>query len=170
VATIRVVELVEAIKARIADPNRLTDMPDLQRLTRLPTATREELDEAQLKIGMALPPTLALLLREVANGGFGPGYGLLGVGSGGHRIEVADLDLNLSDFYRLLTDSDPRWDKDQIVIVDWGDVIWGTVSLSTGQVSTFRGDTDTYDEQHFEAQGVDLETWLMRWARGERVG
>lgn len=158
--------LVDAIEKRIADPSRFTDWAATTHRTRLPTATNQELEEAQIKIGSPLPPVLALLLREVANGGFGPGDGLLGVGAGGHRYEGADLSLNLPDFYGLNATED-RWDKDQIVIVDFGDVIWGTVSLSTGLVSTFRGDTDAYEAQHFQPKGVDLETWLMRWALDE---
>ena len=158
--------LVDAIKKRIADPGRLTDYSSITHSTRLPTATSEELEEAEVKIGSPLPPVLTLVLREVANGGFGPGDGLLGVGPGGHKYGGADLRLNLPDFYRLNAAED-RWDNDQIVIVDFGDVIWGTVSLSTGLVSTFRGDTDTYETQHFVPTDVDLETWLMRWALDE---
>lgn len=158
--------LTEAIEKRIAEPRRYTDYSDTTHRTRLPTATNRELEEAEIKIGSPLPPVLALVLREVANGGFGPGDGLLGVGAGGHRYGGADLSWNLPDFYRLNAAEDP-WDKDQLVIVDFGDVIWGTVSLSTGLVSTFHGDTDTFEAQHFEPTGIDLETWLMRWALDE---
>ena len=158
--------LVEAIEKRIAEPGRLTDYSAITHRTRLPAATNQELEEAEIKIGSPLPPALALLLREVANGGFGPGDGLLGVGAGGHKYGGAGLSLNLPDFYRLNAAED-MWDKDQIVIVDFGDVIWGSVSLSTGLVSTFRGDADTFEAQHFELTGVGLETWLMRWALDE---
>jgi hypothetical protein len=164
------VGLVEAIQRRIADPSRLSDYADITHPDLLPTATGEEVEAAESKIGSPLPPILSRLLLEVANGGFGPGDGLLGVGPGGHKIEVADISLNLPDFYLVLVKDDRLWDKDQVVIVDWGDGIWGTVSLSTGVVSTFRGGTDTYEAQHFEPTGVDLETWLLRWARGESVG
>jgi hypothetical protein len=165
------VELVEALRRRLKDPSRRTGA-DLEPVPLLPVATSEELDAAEAAIGRPLPHVLRLVLEQVANGGFGPGYGLLGVGPTGHRINLAsgEVDLNLPDFHRFHLGHDPGWDRDQLVILDWGDVIWGTVSLSTGLVSTFRGDTDTYEAQHLEPQGVDLETWLMRWARGERVG
>ncbi len=134
-------------------------------------ADRKQLDAAEDTIGHPLPHVLRLVLEQVANGGFGPGSGLLGVGPTGHRINLAsgEVDLNLPDFHRFQVERDPRWDRDQLVILDWGDAIWGTVSLSTGFVGTFRGDTDTYEAQHLEPLGVDLQTWLMRWARGERV-
>lgn len=163
-------DLVTAIERRIVEPSRLNDYADIGRPTRLPKATMEDVEAAESKIGARLPPVLTLLLTEVANGGFGPGDGLLGVGPAGHKIEIADISADLADFYRLNIDEDPRWDRDQLVILDWGDVIWGTVSLSTGLVSTFRGDTDTFEAQHFEPIGIDLETWLMKWALGQSVG
>jgi hypothetical protein len=164
------VELVEALRLRLKDPNRRTGA-DLEPVPLLPVATSKELDAAEAAIGRPLPHVLRLVLEQIANGGFGPGYGLLGVGPTGHRINLAsgEIDLNLPDFHRFQIEHDPQWDRDQLVILDWGDVIWGTVSLSTGVVSKFRGDTDTYEAQHFEPVGVDLETWLMRWARDELV-
>ena len=164
-------DLVDALRLRIADPTRRTES-DIEPVPLLSVANRKELDAAETAIGQPLPHVLRLVLEHVANGGFGPGYGLLGVGPTGHRINLAsgEVDLNLPDFHRFHLEHDAGWDRDQLVILDWGDVIWGTVSLSTGLVSTFRGDTDTYEAQHLEPQGVDLETWLMRWARGERVG
>ena len=147
----------------------MTDFAGITHPTRLPTATSEEIEAAEAQIGSPLPPVLVIVLRQVGNGGFGPGDGLLGVGMGGHRYSDSNLNLNLPDFYRLNV-AEGRWDNDQIVIVDFGDVIWGTVSLSTGLVSTFRGDTGTFEEQHFEPTGIDLETWLLRWALGEPVG
>lgn len=146
----------------------MTGFAGAKHRSRLPPATREEIEAAEATIGSPLPVVLAIVLREVGNGGFGPGDGLLGVGTGGHRYTGSDLNLNLPDFYRLNV-AEGRWDNDQIVIVDFGDVIWGTVSLSTGLVSTFRGDTGTFEEQHFDPTGIDLETWLLRWAR-EPVG
>jgi hypothetical protein len=45
-------------------------------------ATSEQVVAAQDSLGFAVPPLLARLWTEVANGGFGPGYGLLGVEGG----------------------------------------------------------------------------------------
>jgi hypothetical protein len=137
----------------------------------VPVADQEDVDAAEAAIGHTLPQALRLVLEQVANGGFGPGFGLLGVGPLGHRIDLAggDVNLNLSDFYLFQLEHDPRWDRDQLVIADHGDVIWDTVSLSTNEISTFRGDTDTYESQHFEPTGIDLETWLLQWALGQSV-
>jgi hypothetical protein len=165
----RIVELVEALRLRLVDPRRRTDV-DVRPVPLLPVADRKDVDAAEVSIGHSLPPALRLVLTEVANGGFGPGYGLLGVGLTGHRIDIADSSLNLPDFYRVQLEEDPEWKRDQLVIADYGCVIWETVSLTTGEVSTFRGDTGTFEEQHFEPTGMDVETWLLRWARALQAG
>lgn len=48
-----------------------------------PPATVAEVEAAEAVLGHPLPALLRRILLEVANGGFGPGYGLLGVGAGG---------------------------------------------------------------------------------------
>ena len=42
-----------------------------------PAAGPQELDRVEASLGLALPPTLRRVYGEVANGGFGPGYGLV---------------------------------------------------------------------------------------------
>ncbi len=43
-----------------------------------PPATEEQLQETEALLGFALPPLLRLLYTGIANGGFGPGYGIIG--------------------------------------------------------------------------------------------
>ena len=47
-----------------------------------PPATPEALDAAEARMGAALPPLLRRLYGEVANGGFGPGSGIIGIEGG----------------------------------------------------------------------------------------
>ncbi len=158
-------ELVDALRLRINDPKRRTDA-DIEPVPLLSVADRRELDAAEAAIGHPLPHVLRLVLERVANGGFGPGYGPLGVGRTGHRINLAsgEVDLNLPDFHRFQMERDPEWDTDQLVILDWGDAMFATVSLSSGAVSNY-----SYWDK-FSSTGEDLQQWLMRWTRGERVG
>ncbi len=44
-----------------------------------PPATQEQMDMTEQMLGFALPETLRALYAEVANGGFGPAYGIVGV-------------------------------------------------------------------------------------------
>jgi hypothetical protein len=73
-------------------------------------------------IGHSLPHVLRLVLEQVANGGFGPGYGLLGV-----------FPTSIGSKWN----NDPDWDRDQLVILDWGDAMFATVSLSSGVESNY---------------------------------
>ena len=45
-------------------------------------ATEEQLLETEDLLGFPLPPLLRELYKQLANGGFGPGYGLIGVTGG----------------------------------------------------------------------------------------
>lgn len=60
------------------------DMYDIRSTAgfRYPPATEEQLTATERMLGIALPGTLRMLYAEVANGGFGPGYGIIGVSGG----------------------------------------------------------------------------------------
>lgn len=51
---------------------------------RLPVASEEAVGAAEMALGLKIPTLLRSIYLNVANGGFGPGYGILGV-AGGHR-------------------------------------------------------------------------------------
>ena len=58
-----------------------------------PPATETQLLETEQQLGFRLPPLLCLLYTRIMNGGFGPGYGIIGVlggfsftGDGGKNI------------------------------------------------------------------------------------
>ena len=44
-----------------------------------PPASPRELAESEERIGFDLPPLLRSIYSEIANGGFGPGYGFIGL-------------------------------------------------------------------------------------------
>jgi len=62
----------------------------------LAPASAEAVADAERRLGHRLPPLLRRLYREVANGGFGPGYGILGV-AGGHPDDLGMTAANLLD-------------------------------------------------------------------------
>jgi hypothetical protein len=47
-----------------------------------PPATEQQIRETEQQLGFPLPPLLRLLYTQIANGGFGPGYGIIGVAGG----------------------------------------------------------------------------------------
>lgn len=51
-----------------------------------PLATQEQIRESEQLLGFSLPPLLCSLYLQVGNGGFGPGYGIIGA-VGGYSLE-----------------------------------------------------------------------------------
>ncbi len=84
-----------------------------------PPATADQLAATEQALGLPLPPVLRVLYRELANGGFGPGYGLRGVlGGYGTPADARDDDDTLLGAYPLtrkgmtpimLTRQDAHW-------------------------------------------------------------
>src|SRR5262245_42878043 len=93
-----------------------------------PKATLEVVRGAEEKLGFALPPLLRRAYLEIANGGFGPGYGIMGVGDGfTDDLEHTVVDLYLS--YRQRDPEDPtwQWPHGLLPICHWGCVVYSAV-------------------------------------------
>lgn len=45
-------------------------------------ATKQQIRRTEQQLGFPLPPLLSLLYTQIANGGFGPGYGIIGAAGG----------------------------------------------------------------------------------------
>lgn len=68
----------------------------------LSTSYRRQIQETEQQLGFPLPPLLRLLYTEIANGGFGPGLGIVGT-PGGFRMtnpRFDDPDLDIVQSYR----------------------------------------------------------------------
>jgi hypothetical protein len=68
-------QIVAAFRHRIADSEQVIDAGAADPH---PPTTAAQVDTAEEALGFAIPPILRRLYTEVANGGFGPGYGLVG--------------------------------------------------------------------------------------------
>jgi hypothetical protein len=88
-----------AENARVIVVDRYTD--PRRRGFAYPPATERQLQAAETALGFALPPLLRSLYKHVANGGFGPSYGIIGV-AGGFPLED-DMGVDLVSAYELST-------------------------------------------------------------------
>ena len=114
-------------------------------------------------VGRALPA----LLRElyaVANGGFGPGYGLLGLrdgftdGSGRTAIEV------LAEAQRGLW---PGMPSGLLPLCTWGCAIYSFVHCPSGRMYGWDPNpVEPDDDVPFFAQEYDFRTWMQSWLDG----
>ena len=82
--------LTIAIKDRISDPQLRIEMKTIGTPPIFGPASAAAINAAEAATGLRMPPLLKRLYHEVANGGFGPGAGFLGVESGytndGHTL------------------------------------------------------------------------------------
>lgn len=84
-----------------------------------PPATHEAVTEAEEACGYSLPPLLARLLTQVANGGFGPRGGVAGVR--GHEWRSTDFFEDMTEWAKAAAD-DPEWGQRRwcLPLVQWG--------------------------------------------------
>jgi hypothetical protein len=140
-----------------------------------PPASLEVVYEAVTQLGFPLPPLLPKLWVEIANGGFGPGYGLLGV-DGGHATDgtnwtVPDAYLESVDDPGWAVVIEGGWPKELVQICDWG-----CGHMSAIDCSTSEGEIVDYIEGYVEGpdiplrrRGVTFAGWMEQWVNGARL-
>jgi len=99
---------------------------------KFPAPDQEEIADLEKTVGLPLPAALIELYACRGNGGFGPDYGLLGLGSG-HMTDQGDTAVGL---YRLFSEPDPdepgwAWPKHLLPILHVGCAIHYCIDLAT---------------------------------------
>ncbi len=139
-------------------------------------ATEEELAAAEKQLGYPLPPLLRALYANVANGGFGPGYGLDGVRG---YVRAADfeqdwtwqkherpIDLSIYlqkyglEYFELLWDV---WPDSLITLCHWGCGYFSHLDCISGRVLYGGVGADGYG---LHTQALSLYEWLDLWLNG----
>jgi hypothetical protein len=134
-------------------------------------ATPAALDAAEQRLGVALPPLLRRLYLEIANGGFGPGHGIIGFRGGW----TTDRGRTIEDMYDEMRDStteNPRWvwPIGLVPIVDYGGA-FGCIDASTAEGRIVDWDPEELDQRgpdggwsrSFSEVAPSLAAWLEGW-------
>ncbi len=132
---------------------------------RLPECASEaEIAVAEAELGFALPPLLARLYREVANGGFGPGQRLLPVSGPGPTVVTA---------YWEEREPDPGggwyWPRGVTPVLDWGCGMYAAVDCLDERAPVLLYEPNPYGGGRPEAWFHDapsLAAWLEKWLTG----
>jgi SMI1 / KNR4 family (SUKH-1) len=140
----------------------------LERLPALVPASADAVEEAEALIGCQLPPLLRRLYLEVGNGGFGPGYGVLGL-RGGHRDGTRRAAL---DLYREAHDSSSKhWSflpASLLPVCYWGCGIYSFIDCSRPEGPMWGWDPNPpASRQSLFPEPFTLAGWLDRWVRGK---
>lgn len=133
-----------------------------ERLPPLEKASAGVLSEAERILGRPLPALLRRLYSEVGNGGFGPGYGVLGV-FGGHRDDAGHDAISLHQSWEL-----PR--PFLLPICHWGCGIYSFIDLSTPAGAMWAYDPNPVPHDQLDnalvPQQKTFATWLEQWTIG----
>ena len=129
-------------------------------------ASTAQLDGAEASLGVLLPKLLRRLYAEVANGGFGPGFGLVGV-SGGWTMEHGRT---LESMYEGMRRSDDSgWPDGLLPIADLGGEL-ACVDAASDEGRVVVWDPDAIYEEpprsweaSFEERAPSLGDWLTAW-------
>jgi hypothetical protein len=153
-------ELLQAFRERVAS---LLD-PDDPAPEPYPFASPEEIALTETHLGFHLPP----LLRSVygiANGGIGPGNGLLPVGE--DEDTLAAVYRSFADATYAPSSGEPGfdqypWPERLLPICDWGCAIWSCLDCRSadGPVVT------ASNGEPFANTGHTLRSWLSAWLAG----
>ena len=139
----------------------------------LPVAASEaQLVAAERRLGFALPPLLRRLYAEVANGGFGPGAGILGVAGGW----ATDRRQTVEDLHHVMLEAvqenrDWVWPGGLLPIVDLSGA-YTCVDAATAPHRIVEFDFEELDDEDrdggwsraFRDVAPSLEGWLAAWA------
>jgi hypothetical protein len=125
-------DIVEQVRARASNPDTIHDMA--RGLSPAPKiyapVTTEDIAAAESRLGFELPALLRRIYTEIGNGGFGPGYGLVGLG-GGHDGWVGG---DLESLYVSNRQNPPggiaEWPEKVLPVCTWGCDIYSCLDCS----------------------------------------
>lgn len=154
-------ELVRKAEAYGASMNRPVERP-------LPApATSEALAAAEARMGVTIPPLLRSLYAEVANGGFGPGSGIIGITGGW----TDDHGRTIEDLFEMMSEGDPdepswSWPAGLLPIVD-ASPVWTCVETAVpgNRIVDFDHEEIDYGgwDASFSQVAPSLHDWLVTW-------
>jgi aminoglycoside phosphotransferase len=144
-------ELTEAVRASLS--GRRAPQP----------ATQEAVLEAEAAIGFLVPTVLRRLYVEVANGGFGPRFAVMGVR--GHDYFTCDDYADIVESYGDGPDEESEYGFPGLVWpLDWGCAIWSACDFRTPDGPMWGWDPNTCCLPH-ATQGPDGQGLAHRLAR-----
>ena len=126
---------------------------------RHPPVTMREMEQAESALGFELPSLLRRIFLDVADGGFGPGFGLL-------RLELGEPRETLVGIYTAFAGApeDPMPDC-LLPICHWGCSIWSCLDCRTEERPIVTMNSD----RPLANAGRTLHSWLQAWLDGVKL-
>jgi hypothetical protein len=162
--------LIARIARRAANQETQIDVRGLSRQSPAAPLRRADAEASERELGFPIPELLKLVYEKVGNGGFGPGYGLMGIRSGA----TDDQGQNAIDAYKNYSSSDPSdpswtWPEGLLPICHWGCAIYSCIDCKAAGFPVFIFDPNMHEttwDRCFIPSKRNLESWLDAWAAG----
>jgi hypothetical protein len=152
-------DLIRLLRERIQEPSTRTDSGD-PTVAHYPPVAETTMTDTEAELGFHLPVVLRRVYTEVANGGFGPGLGLLSADVEDEPCLVTVYRESCAGEYPPQLSPSGRWPARLLPICDWGDAIWTCVDWSTSDGTiVIHDDVDGPTRTEF-----NVYTWLTSWA------
>lgn len=140
-----------------------------------PPASEKAVASTESRLGFGLPRTLREVYRNVANGGFGPGYGVMGV-EGGFADDMGHTVADLYAAYREPDPEDPawRWPEQFLPFCHWGCAVYSVVDCSRSPAPVYFADVSVKEigepvETILRPHKPSFEDWLRDWLDGRNL-
>jgi hypothetical protein len=166
--------LIQRLQERNADRERATDGGIHPRNSVRP-ATAKALQDAEAAIGFKLPDLLRGIYTTVANGGFGPEYGIVGTKAGA-KLDGCTLETCCQNMVKLAKENPVwRWPRRLLPLANYGCGMWSCVDCEYQKLPMILWDPNNLDAElagadarlnwgnSFWDQGLSFRSWLEGW-------
>ena len=141
-------ELINRIQNRLAT----TNIP-----ATFPPVSEGVLVETEKILGFKIPPLLRLIYANVANGGFGPGYGIIGI-EGGSPSDLGTLVETHAEINRAAQYLELEWRTGLLAFCAWGCNIFSCADCNDPRYPIIQS-----EECKTYAQSYTLEDFFGMW-------
>jgi hypothetical protein len=150
--------------------SRLTDQDSLLGKKLLRKANPTTLENDETRLGFDLPPLLKQLYLEFGNGGFGPGYGLIGM-TGGVPDDTGKTAPEIYLQFRSAGKEEPGfcWPQSLLPICHWGCAILSCIRCDEQDHPMYifdpnaHADATSWNDAFFK-EAPAFESWITAWA------
>ena len=131
--------------------------------------------QSEERLGFVLPEILRSIYTNGANGGFGPGYGVMGIIDG----FTDDQKTNAVDLYQIFMTPNPededkawQWPEGLLPFCHWGCAVYSSVQCNTPPYPVYLIDFSVRDigepmEKLLRLQRETLARWFEDWLEGK---
>ena len=171
-------ELIRRLQERNADRKRATnDLAHPRKRCRPAEAT--DIRVLERALGFKLPEFLHAVYTQVGNGGFGPGYGIVGT-AGGVRLDNRSLESCYQEMLQLEKENAIwRWPRRLLPLANYSCGMWACADCAYTTLPMVLWDPNNLDDElrgmdarrnwgnSFWDQGLSLRMWLEGWVNGK---